>query len=204
MGNIVRLIIILVNISIFFFVKTEQQSDILISYLILFNILSYVLLYFFDFNPLLTRKSSKIIKFEREEKEKQESGLKNKIFSELRFNTIINYSNLLVILFPLLLLLFVKEYHLQTIDVIFICIICSNLFLNIIVLSSMIRNFYATAYILYIIIIGIIFQLYNMFFLLTKNDFCLLGVLLILFSYLTILILGYQIGLKSKNLTIKK
>ncbi len=191
MGNIVRLVVLIFNIVLFSTVKIEEQSDVLITYLLIFNTLSFVGVYFFDFNPLSKKKGNNLLKLEDDIKN---SPFKTKVYSEIKYSLFENKLNWLVLLFPLVFLLFVESHDFKILDVIFSFIIFLHLVLNICILSILIRNYYKKLYILYIIMIGIIFQTYNSLFLLTKVNLFWYSVSLILVSYVFIVILSFRIN----------
>lgn len=191
MGNIVRLVVLIFNIVLFSTVKIEEQSDVLITYLLIFNTLSFVGVYFFDFNPLSKKKGNNLLKLEDDIKN---LPFKTKVYSEIKYSLFENKLNWLVLLFPLVFLLFVESHDFKILDVIFSFIIFLHLVLNICILSILIRNYYKKLYILYIIMIGIILQTYNSLFLLTKVNLFWYSVSLILVSYVFIVILSFRIN----------
>ena len=186
MGNVVRLTIVTFNVLAFIFLK-EEDLDLFISYLIIINILAFAVFYFFDFSSPFNKTRRRSLKIENDIKD---DDLKTRTFKELKYS-LSNVLNGLTILFPLVLLVFVKEHSYSGLDVVFSSIIFLHLLLNIMILSILIRNYFRNFYVLFIIIIGILFQIYNSLFELTKMNLFWFSVCLIIGTYFIIVVLSY-------------
>jgi hypothetical protein len=188
MGNIVRLVIIVVNIISFLVVK-EEDAILFVSYLILFNSLTFPVFYFFDFRSPFIKISQKYLTIENEIKD---TDIKIRTFKEMKYS-LGNVFNWITLLFPLAFLFFVEEHNFTGLYAIFSLVIFLNLLFNIMILSILIRNYYLKYYVLYIILIGIIFLTYNAVFELTKMNLLWFSVFLILLTYVLMVSLVYYI-----------
>ena len=183
MGNVFRLAVIVVNIVSFIIVK-EIDANLFISYLILFNSLAFTVFYYFDFHSPFNRRSKKAIIIENEIND-TELKVKATIFKELKYS-MSDYLNWVTLIFPMIFLLFVEEHSFDGLDILFSAVIFFHLIINIMILSILIRNYYYELYVLYMVLVGVIFQTYNGIFDITKKNTFWFSVSLIIVTFLTI------------------
>lgn len=204
MGNLVRLVLIICNSLIFYSVNIEEKTDNLIACLLLFNALCFVCIYFFDFISLSKKKLNKFILLERTIKE---FPFRDKMYAEIKFSLIKNKLNWFVLSFPSVLVFLVENHDYEIVDVIFAAVIFLNLVMNIGILSILIRNYYKRFYILYLILIGLIFQMENLLFSFNKTNLFWFSVSLIIVTYFSIIILSIKVkkvGKKNNGLSFLK
>ena len=180
MGNILRLSIILLNVILYKIIDIKN-IDIFIFNIILFNILSFCIFIFFDdfknFRGII-------------DKVKENKEIKRIIFIELKkqFRNIYNW---IVFLFPFIFYFISNLNHtVSEIEILFFLVMSIFLLINIIVLSSIIKTEHPKKYFIYIIVVGILYQIYTALF---KSSFIYCNIFLfsfILLTYLSIIILS--------------
>lgn len=177
MGNIFRLSVILLNIILYRFTEIKN-IDIFIVNIVVFNILCFCLFIFFD-----DFKNRNVII----DKAKKNNNLKGTIFFGLKkqFKNIFNW---IVFLLPVTFYSISNLNHaFSEKEIIFYLVMLMFLMINIIVLSTLIKTEYYKKYLIYIIVVGILFQIYISFFSgsFKNNTTFLIG--LILLTYLSII-----------------
>ena len=175
MGNIFRIVILILNV-VLYKISTFENIDILISNMIIFNLLSFVLFIYFDKHILISNQSDPY-KF------------KKIIFKGLREN-LNNFFNWIVFLFPFALYTVTDlEYYFSEIQTISFTVMILFLKLNIITLSSIIKELFKKTYSVYIVFIGLIFQLYNIKLSNSFTNITIFLVSMIILTFISILII---------------
>lgn len=191
MGNIFRLSVIFLNLILYKLTGIEN-IDIFVSNIITLNLLTFCLFIFFD-----DFKSRNVII----DKVGKNKGLKEIIFIGLKkqFKNIFNW---VVFLFPLTFYSISNLNHtFSQKEIVFYLVILIFLLVNIIVLSTLIKIEYHKKYFIYIIVTGVLFQIYTSFFSSSfkGNTIFLIG--LILLTYLSILFFSYSYSKKRNQVS---
>lgn len=182
MGNIIRLMIIIINIVLYNYTNIEN-IDIFVSNLLILNLLSYCgFIYFDDFKNRNTITDNIKVK----------SNLKSIIFSGLK-KEVKNIFNWIVLLFPLTFYFTSSLNHtFSEKQILFYVVMIVFLSINIIVLSTLIKREYYKNYSIYIVALGILFQNFTSFFSNSYKDIATFLIGMILLTYLCIIFFGYS------------
>ena len=182
MGNIIRLMIIIINIVLYNYTNIEN-IDIFVSNLLILNLLSYCgFIYFDDFKNRNTITDNIKVK----------SNLKSIIFSGLK-KEVKNTFNWIVLLFPLTFYFTSSLNHtFSEKQILFYVVMIVFLSINIIVLSTLIKREYYKNYSIYIVALGILFQNFTSFFSNSYKDIATFLIGMILLTYLCIIFFGYS------------
>jgi len=190
MGNIFRLSVILVNILLYKLTDIENV-DIFVSNIITLNLLAFGLFIIFDD----FKKRNIII-----DKTENKKDLKKIIFTGLKkqFKNIFNW---IVFLFPLTFYFISNLNHsFSEKELIFYVVMLIFSIVNIVVLSTLIKREYYKKYSIYIIVLGILFQIYTSFFSSTFKENAVFLIGLILLTYLSIIFFSYLYSKKRNQL----
>lgn len=185
MGNIFRILIIILNVFLYK-ISTFENTDIFISNMIVFNLLSFVLFIYFDKQVVISNQSDP-------------NKFKKIIFKGLRKN-LSNFFNWIVFLFPFALYAITDlEYYFSEKQIIFFVVMILFLKLNIITLSSIIKELFKETYFVFIIITGLIFQLYNITLSNSYTNISIFLVSMVLLTFISIVII-YKYSSKHSSL----
>lgn len=186
MKILLRIVILIFNVLLYNTLEIEN-IDIFVSNLIILNILSFVLLIYFDDYK---RKNIEINCFI-----KNETFIKN-IILELT-NQFKNVFNWIVFLFPLFFCFITKLDHFYSEkEIIFFTVMILLLKINIIALSLIIKIKHHKKYFVYILISGVILQLQNIFF---NNNFQNITIFLIGLTLITYIYIVFELCRVEKN-----
>lgn len=174
MNHIIKILIIAVNILVYYSVSTEDKLNIIL-YLFIFNALSFAVFYVLDPKNVLNLIDGKHI-FDNPKKS---------VIQEIS-KSLNNLLTWVVFLFPSVLAFFIEYEKIDVIQVLFFMVMLVNIWLNIIALSVIVRLFYHRLYSIYIASILVITQVFIFFNELTVEKIFLLGSFLILLSYISI------------------